>query len=145
MSTVNTFSANGIRVPALHRAVAVVGGVVVAVLANLVLWVIGELAGGSFETTDADGQVMDVAPGGAVVLTTVPLFVGLTVAVLASYLWVGVLRVAEVVGAVAALGTIALTVAADFDTASTITLSLMHVTLVPVMIVALEGVRRAVV
>jgi hypothetical protein len=129
--------------PALNRAVAVLGAVVAAVVANVIVWGIGAAAGGSFITNDG-GKVMDVAPGGVIFMSAVPLLIGLTVAVLVSYLWTGVLRVAAVVGSVLSLATIAMTVDADFDTASTIALSVMHVVLVPVLVVALEGVRKSV-
>ena len=42
-----------------------------------------------------------------------------------------------------ALGTIALTIAADFDAASTVTLALMHVVVAASVVVALEAVRRS--
>ncbi|MFD3596603.1 DUF6069 family protein [Nocardia sp. NPDC058640] len=130
-------------VPALNRPVAVLGAAAVAVVVNLIIWAIGAAAGGSFEMTDK-GVVSSVAPGGVILMSTVPVLIGLTVAVLISYLWTGVLRTAAVVGSLLSLGTIALTIAADFDTASTIALSLMHVALVPVMVIALEGVRRGI-
>ncbi|MFE1594396.1 DUF6069 family protein [Nocardia sp. NPDC058705] len=128
-------------VPALNRPVAVLGAAVVAVVVNLIIWAIGAAAGGSFEVT-MEGKTESVAPGGVILMSTVPVLIGLTVAVLVSYLWTGVLRTAAVVGSVLALGTIVMTVDADFDTASTIALSLMHVALVPVLVIALEGVRR---
>ncbi|MEV0335942.1 DUF6069 family protein [Nocardia sp. NPDC050717] len=129
--------------PALSRPVAVLGGVAAAVVANLIVWGLGEAAGGSFVTTDG-GKVMDVAPGGVILMSSVPLLIGLTVAVLLAYLWTGVLRVGAVVGSLLSIATIALTVNADFDTASTIALSAMHVVLVPVIVVALEGVRKSI-
>ncbi|WP_280303805.1 DUF6069 family protein [Nocardia neocaledoniensis] len=130
--------------PALNRTVAVLGAVVAAVALNLIVWAVGELAGGSFTMTDAAGVVSDVAPGGVILMSAVPLLIGMTVAVLVSYLWTGVLRVAAVVGSLLSIGTIALTVSAGFDTVSTVALSVMHVVLVPVLVVALEGVRRSV-
>lgn len=130
-----------VSLPALSRPVAVLGAVAGAVVANTIVWVLGELAGGSFETS-VDGQVQSVAPGGILMLTVVPLLVGLTAAALLSYLWAGVLRVASVIGSVLAVGTIALTVAADFDTASTIALSITHLVLVPALVLATEGMRR---
>ncbi|MGX1808290.1 DUF6069 family protein [Nocardia sp. NPDC055321] len=130
-----------VPVPALSRPVAVFGAVAGAVVANLIAWGIGALAGGSFETT-MDGQSQSVAPGGIVTLTVVPLLAGLALAALLSYRWVGVLRLAAVVGSLLAVGTIALTVAADFDTASTIALAVTHLTLVPALVIATEGVRR---
>ncbi|WP_280216732.1 DUF6069 family protein [Nocardia neocaledoniensis] len=129
--------------PAMNRTVAVLGAVVAAVALNLIVWAVGELAGGSFTMTNA-GVASDVAPGGVIMMSAVPLLIGMTIAVLVSYLWTGVLRVAAVVGSLLSIGTIWLTVSADFDTASTIALSVMHVVLVPVLVVALEGVRRSI-
>ncbi|WP_306361374.1 DUF6069 family protein [Nocardia sp. CC227C] len=132
---------NAISVPALSRPVAVLGTIAAAVLVNLVVWLIGAAAGGSFEMTN-EGVAQSVAPGGIVILTVVPMLVGLTAAALLSYKWVGVLRTAGVIGSVLAVATIALTVDADFDTASTIALSITHLTLVPALIIATEGMRR---
>ncbi|KAF0848032.1 DUF6069 family protein [Nocardia caishijiensis] len=129
--------------PALNRPVAVLGAVATALVANLIVWAIGAAAGGTF-TMVADGKVSDVAPGGVILMSTVPLLIGLTAAVLVSYKWTGVLRVAAVVGSVLSIATIGMTLTAGFDTASTIALSLMHVVLVPVMVIALEGVRRTI-
>ncbi|MFI5721039.1 DUF6069 family protein [Nocardia sp. NPDC051750] len=139
MSTATTIAAA--RIPALNRPVALFGAIAAAVLANLVVWLIGMAAGGTFEMTDA-GQVQSVAPGGIIMLTVVPMLIGLGAAVLLSYKWIGVLRVAAVIGSVLAVATIAMTVGADFDTASTIALSITHLTLVPALVVATEGLRR---
>lgn len=143
MTTTTASATRTPTLPALSRPVAVLGGVVAAVALNLIVWAIGAAAGGEFTMTNA-GKVSDVAPGGVVLLSAVPLLIGLTVAVLVSYLWTGVLRVAAVVGSLLSIATIALTVDADFDAASTIALSVMHVVLVPVIVVALEGVRRSI-
>ncbi|WP_405179467.1 DUF6069 family protein [Nocardia sp. NBC_01377] len=124
-------------IPALNRPTAVFGGIAVALVLNLIVWLIGAAAGGEFTS---EGE--PVAPGGVIVMSIVPLLIGLGAAALLSYKWVAVLRVAAVVGSLLALGTIALTVAAEFDTASTVALSLMHVVLVPVIIVATEGLHR---
>ncbi|MFC6009860.1 DUF6069 family protein [Nocardia lasii] len=130
-------------VPALRRPVAVLGAVAAAVVVNLIVWAIGAAAGGSFIAIEK-GEAMDVAPGGVVIMSAVPLLIGLTVAVLVSYLWTGVLRTAAVIGSLLSLATIGLTVATDFDAASTVALSVMHVTLVPIIVIALEGVRRGI-
>ncbi|MGN2641815.1 DUF6069 family protein [Nocardia takedensis] len=127
-------------IPALSRPVAVLGAVLGALVVNLVIWLIGTAAGGDFSTVD-NGETMSVAPGGVIILSIVPLLIGLTAAALISYRWVGVLRVAAIVGSILALGTIYLTIAADFDTASTIALSLMHVALVPFIVLATEAIR----
>ncbi|WP_040796453.1 DUF6069 family protein [Nocardia higoensis] len=129
------------RIPALNRPAALFGAIGAALLTNLVVWLIGAAAGGTFEMTDA-GQVQSAAPGGIIMLTVVPMLIGLGAAVLLSYKWIGVLRVAAVIGSVLAVATIALTVRADFDTASTIALSIAHLMLVPALVVATEGLRR---
>ncbi|MEV0250396.1 DUF6069 family protein [Nocardia sp. NPDC050712] len=141
MSTTTAIATTTARIPALSRPVAVLGATGAALLANLIVWLLGAAAGGSFEMT-TDGVTASVAPGGIIMLTVVPLLIGLTVAALVSYKWVGVLRVAAVVGSALAVATIGLTVAADFDTASTIALSITHLTLVPAIVVATEGLRR---
>ncbi|GGL10735.1 DUF6069 family protein [Nocardia jinanensis] len=138
MSTATTIAA---RIPALNRPVALFGAIGAALLANLVVWLIGAAAGGTFEATNA-GQVQSVAPGGIITLTVVPMLIGLGAAVLLSYKWIGVLRVAAVTGSVLAVATIGMTVNADFDTVSTIALSITHLTLVPAIVVATEGLRR---
>ncbi|MEU4314170.1 DUF6069 family protein [Nocardia sp. NPDC024068] len=137
----STTTATAARIPALNRPVALFGAIGAALLANIVVWLLGAAAGGSFEMTDA-GTAQSVAPGGIVMLTVVPLLIGLGAAVLLSYKWVGVLRVAAVIGSVLAIATIGMTVSADFDTASTIALSITHLTLVPALVVATEGLRR---
>ncbi|MBF6211765.1 hypothetical protein IU433_16255 [Nocardia puris] len=129
------------RIPALSRKVAVVGAVVGAVLVNLVIWLIGEAAGGSFTTVDGDTTI-DVAPGGVIVLSAVPMAIGLTAAALLAYKWVGALRLAAVIGSALSLATIGLTVTTDFDTPSMVALSVMHVVLVPALVIATEGMRR---
>jgi hypothetical protein len=125
----------------LSRPMAVLVPVVVALVANVALWLVGLAAGGSFEVTNGD-TVESAAPGGVLVMTVVPLTLGMSLAALLSLRWFGIIRVAEVVGAVAALGTIASTIVADFDTPSTITLSLMHVVIALVVVTGLEAMRN---
>ncbi|ATQ29933.1 DUF6069 family protein [Rhodococcus ruber] len=125
----------------LNRPMAVLVPVVVALVANIALWLVGLAAGGTFEVTNGD-TVESAAPGGVLVMTVVPLTVGMGLAALLSLRWFGIVRVAEVVGAVAALGTIASTIVADFDTPSTITLSLMHVVIAIVVVGGLEAMRN---
>ncbi|MFI1465104.1 DUF6069 family protein [Nocardia carnea] len=141
MSTTTTTARPAIRIPALNRPVALFGAIGAALLANVVVWLIGAAAGGTFETTNA-GQVQSVAPGGIIMLTVIPMLIGLGAAVLLSYKWIGVLRLAAVIGSVIAVATIAMTVTAGFDTASTVALSVTHLTLVPALVVATEGLRR---
>jgi hypothetical protein len=129
------------RGPRWNPAVVILASAAIAVLANLVLWLLGLVAGGSFEFTD-DGEVVSAAPEGVVFLSAVPLAAGMGLAWLLSLQWIGVLRLAQVVGSVAAVATIAMTFATDFDTASTVSLSLAHLMLVPIILIGLELIRR---
>ncbi|MBS9373510.1 DUF6069 family protein [Rhodococcus sp. B50] len=123
-----------------RAAVVVVVSVAAALVANLVLWGVGIVAGGSFEHTDA-GEVVSAAPGGVVFMTVVPLTVGLAVAALLTLWWNGFVRIAQVVGALLPLATIQGTISADFDTPSTVALTLMHVVIAAVVVAALEMLR----
>lgn len=125
----------------LGRVQAVVAAVVVALLVNLAIWAIGAAAGGSFTFTEG-GVVQSAAPGGVVLMTTVPLLLGMTLAALLSRRWPRMIRVAQVVGAALALLTIGSTLVADFDGASTAALAAMHVVIAVVVVVGLEAMRR---
>lgn len=126
----------------LSRVEGVVGTVLVALVINLVIWLIGLAAGASYDAQDGD-EVMRVAPGGVIFLSTLPTIVGMTAAALLSLKWTVILRVAQVVGPVLAIATIATTVTTEFDsTTSQVFLSLMHVALAAVLYVGLEGMRR---
>lgn len=130
-----------LRIPAANRPIAILGSVAVAVAVNLIVWLLGEVAGGSFELV-ANGVTTQVGVGTVILSSAVPLLIGMILAALISYLWTGVLRVAQIVGGVLAVATIGLTVSADFDTATTIALSVMHLVLAPVLVVGLEAMRR---
>lgn len=126
----------------LSRAEGVIGTVLVALAINLVIWLIGLAAGASYDAQDGD-EIMRVAPGGVIFLSTLPTIVGMTAAALLSLKWTVILRVAQVVGPVLAIATIATTVTTEFDsTTSQVFLSLMHVALAAVLYVGLEGMRR---
>ncbi|MFD6883560.1 DUF6069 family protein [Rhodococcus sp. NPDC060084] len=128
-----------VRVP--DRLVVVVATVLLALVVNLVVWLVGLAAGGSFEHTDA-GTVASAAPGGVVLMTAGPLAAGLALAALLSLWWSGFLRIAQVVGALLPLATIQGTVVADFDTASTAALVTMHVVVAAAAVAGLEVLRH---
>ena len=142
MSVTRTSSVSSISVWSREygRPTIVVGSVLAALIANLVLWLVGLLCGGSFEHTDA-GTIASAAPGGVVLMTVVPLTVGLTVAALLSLWWNPIVRIAQVVGALLPLATIAGTVSADFDGPSTATLVLMHIVIAVAAVLGLEKMR----
>lgn len=125
----------------LGRGQAVIATVVAALLVNLAIWAIGAAVGGSFEVTNGD-VTQSAAPGGVVVMTVVPLLIGMTLAALLSYRWLGAIRVAQVVGPALALLTIVSTLMVDFDGTSTVALAAMHVAIAPIVVVGLEAMRR---
>ncbi len=125
----------------LGRVQAVFGTVVAALLLNLLVYGVGVAAGGSFELTSNDERAT-VGAGTVAGMTAIPLLVGMVVTALLSLRWVGVIRVAQGVGPVLSLATIAGTVAADFDATSTVTLSAMHVVIAALIIAGLELMRR---
>ncbi|MEU5811215.1 DUF6069 family protein [Streptomyces sp. NPDC047718] len=122
----------------------IVGAVAAALGVNLVLWLVALGFDGSFQYVEADGPLhTTTAPQGVVTMTVLPMIGGLA---LAALLAAGrrrvVLRSAQVVGAGAALATTARTFTAGFDTPSTIALSLMHVVIAVLVVLALEVLAR---
>ncbi|MHA7239301.1 hypothetical protein [Arthrobacter sp. TMS1-12-1] len=125
--------------PAPARVIATAVGV--AVLANLVLFLVGVLAGAGYAFTSPAGP----ATVDAVVVaafTIIPLALGLAVVAVLRPRWPWVVGVALIVAPVLEIGTIfALTIPADFDGRSTVALALCHLALVPVTVEALRRLR----
>lgn len=120
---------------------AAIGTAVVgAVGANLLLWLGGEVAGGSFEFTEG-GSTRRAAPVALVLLTAVPLTAGMALAAVLGRRWPSILRIAQVIGSALALVTVTRTLAADLDAVSTATLTFGHVTVVVAVVLGLEAVR----
>jgi hypothetical protein len=125
----------------VSRPVVVAVSAVVAAVVNLVVYGVGRAAGGTFRFT-ASGVPAQVDAVTVAGFSVVPLVVGLTVVALlvARAAWVA--AVALVVGPVLAVVTIAvMTVPADFDTVSTVALAVCHLTLVPIVVVAVRALR----
>lgn len=122
--------------------VTVGGAVVVAVAVNLAVYATGRAAGATFDFTAATGPAtVDAATVAG--FTAVPLLVGLTLAALLGRRWAWVVPAALVIAPVLAVATIFLmTVPADLDTASTVTLACCHLSLVPISVLALRALRH---
>jgi hypothetical protein len=125
--------------PRFPRAGVVAVAVLAAILVNLLVYALGRAAGGTFRFTAAGAparvDAMTVAG-----FSAVPLLIGLAaVALLAPRLgWVP--RAALVIGPVLAVGTVlVMTVPADLDTVSTVTLAACHLTLVPILVLAVRA------
>ena len=126
------------RIPSPWLVVLAVG---TAVIVNLVIRTIGALAGGSFAFTAATGPAV-VDHLTVVGFTIIPLAIGLTAVAVLGRWWGWVFTVAMVVAPVLELGSIlGMTVPADFDLTSKLTLAACHVSLVPISLVAIGALR----
>lgn len=98
-----------------------------AVVINLVIYGIGTVVGGTFDFTDG-GERYHVNMLTLTGFTAIPLLVGLTVVAILARWVTWVFPVAPVVAPIAAIGTIfSMTIPADLDTTSTVTLAVAHV------------------
>jgi hypothetical protein len=132
----------GRPITGLVRASIVPAAALTAVVVNLLIYAIGRAAGGSFRFTAAGGPA-EVDAATVAGFSAVPLAVGLAgVALLAPrWRWVG--RAALIAGPALAVVTILImTVPADLDVTSTITLGLCHLALIPIMLVAIRLLGR---
>ncbi|WP_431797965.1 hypothetical protein [Microbacterium kunmingense] len=74
--------------------------------------------------------------------TAAPLAAGLTIAAVMGRWWRSVFVVAAIVAVILEIGSIfTLTIPADFDTGSTLALSLCHIAMAPVTVIALFALR----
>lgn len=128
----------------LSRPVVVAVSGVVAVVVNLAVYAAGRAAGGTFRFTSS-GVPAEVDAVTVAGFSVVPLVAGLTVVALLARFAGWVVRAALVVGPLLAVGTIAvMTLPADFDTVSTTALAVCHLTLVPIVVVAVFAIRAGV-
>ncbi|MEU6716763.1 DUF6069 family protein [Nonomuraea sp. NPDC046802] len=124
-----------------RAAVIVAATVAAALVLNLAIYAVGRALGGDFRFT-AEGQPAEVDAITLVGFTSVPLLVGMTVVALLSRIWRWAILVAMVVAPALALVTVPImTIPADLDEASTITLALCHIALVPVTLTGLLALR----
>ncbi|MEU8664241.1 hypothetical protein, partial [Actinoplanes philippinensis] len=103
----------------------------------------GRLTGGDFRFTSPSGpaQVDAVTVAG---FSVIPLAAGLAVVAVLAPRAGWVVRAAQIAGPLLAVATIAgMTLPADFDTISTISLALCHLTLVPIIVVAAAALGRS--
>jgi hypothetical protein len=115
----------------------------VAVLVNLAVFGVGRLAGGSFLFTAPNIGPTTVDPVTVAGFSAVPLGLGLLIITALARPLPWTVPVASVVAPVLAVVTIALmTVPADFDVVSTVTLAACHVTLAPISVLALRRIGR---
>jgi hypothetical protein len=133
-------SANLLLERGLGRTKAVFATWLVAAVVNIVLFGIGATAGLDYGVKAGD-SVWGVMGIGVIVVTTVLLLPGMTLAALLSLRWKRIIPVAQVAGSAISLLTIALTFLAGFDTASAVVLALMHIVAVPILVLGLELIK----
>lgn len=111
----------------LGTPATIIFSAIIAVAINLAVYGIGTLAGGTFDFTD-NGTSYHVDAVSLSGFTAVPLIVGLTLVAIVSRWWRWVIPVALMLGPLAAIVTIfTMTMPADLDTTSKVTLALTHV------------------
>ncbi len=124
------------------RSIWVAGafGTVIALAANLAVYLVGAVAGVSFVSTAGStaGQTINAVP--ITVMTVLWMLIGIGFAVLLNR-W-GRLRTAQIVGAVFAVLSIGLLLPAGFDAGSAMLLAVMHLVTGAVFVLALERARR---
>lgn len=116
-------------------------GILVAAVANLVIYAIGRGAGASFDVVDRNTE-FTVNAGTVLMFTAVPMALGFVLAVVASRRWPWALRAGEAIGIALALVTIALPFAADTDGGTQAALAVMHVGVAAGLVLAFEAYRR---
>ncbi|MDV6012491.1 hypothetical protein F8178_08385 [Haloechinothrix sp. LS1_15] len=121
---------------------AILGGVAIAVLANLGVLAIGLAAGASFVYVD-EGTTNTVSEVDVILSSAIPLTAGTLLAALVARWWPVVLRLAQIVGAGLALATIAGALAAETDSGTRIALAAMHVVIAVVVVLVLESLHRS--
>lgn len=125
----------------LSRWEAVAFATVGAVVVSVVVWALFNAFGASFDVMDG-GTVHAVGLSGVAMSAGIPVLIGVTLAALLSYFRVGIIRVAQVIGAALPLVTIAGSLSADTDVATKLGLALMHVVVAGFVVAGLELMRR---
>lgn len=124
------------------RAGVVALAVGTAVVVNLLVYALGRAAGGGFQFL-AGGVPAEVDARTVAGFSAVPLLAGLTAVALLAPRFPWVSRAALIVGPVLAVGTVLLmTLPADLDEISTVTLAACHLTLVPIIVLAVRALSR---
>jgi hypothetical protein len=120
---------------------ALVAGAVCAVVVNLIVLAVAELAGASLVIVDG-GEEHPITVGGVIGASAVPLVVGTGAALLLS-LWKPVfLRIAQYMGGGLALLSVAGPLSSGADGGTVAALTLMHITVGVAVVTALELHRR---
>lgn len=121
---------------------AIAGAAAAAVVVNLLIFSIGNAADASFVVPQPNAKPQTVGAGGVAFSSSVPLAVGVGIAVLLARWWPVMLRVAQAVGGVLAFLSALAPLSSDADGATRIALASMHVVVGVAVVAALEAYRR---
>jgi hypothetical protein len=125
----------------INRPILVLAAVVAAVLVDLAIFAIAGMAGASLRFPGADGA--ELSPLVVAGMSAVPLGLALALAAVLAPRLPWVVPAGLVAAPVLLLGSIPLMpLQVGFDAGTTVALSLMHVALVPIAVLALLGLRR---
>lgn len=137
----NIITAIPIHTRTRGRVAVVIATMAGALVVNELIFLIGHAIAGSY-VFHQNGKTYHVDAGAIALLTVPPVLIGMTLAALLMR-WAWTLKAAIVVAPVLAIATIfVMTIPADFDTASTITLALTHLALAPVCVTGLLALSR---
>jgi len=132
-TTRSTAGSTWLRAGAVAVAASAVG--------NLAVLGVAELGDASLVVTDS-GTAHDIAAGGVVGASVVPVVVGIALVALIALRWIGVVRLAQVVGGAFALLSVGGPLAADTDGGTSVALAVMHVVTGAAFVAGLELARR---
>lgn len=134
-------SVPGRRRTALNWWQAALAGAVVATVLNLLIWGVSQIAGVSLAVLES-GEEQAVQIGAVAFSSMVPMVAGIVLASVIARWWPGVIRLAQVLGFLFAMGTIGGAFAFAANTATVTVLTLMHLVSGVVVVLALEALRR---
>ncbi|WP_017615910.1 DUF6069 family protein [Nocardiopsis salina] len=130
------------RRTALNWWQAVLFGAGAATVLNLLVWGAAQASGATLALVEP-GEPDYVIQAGSVVSSSIaPMVLGIVLASVIARWWTGVLRLAQVLGALMAVGTLWSVFAYGADAATITSLTLMHLISGTVVVLALEGLRR---
>jgi hypothetical protein len=141
VSTVAALATRVTRIgPARLRSVA--APVVAVAATNLAIYLLGRLGGAAFTYTQ-NGTTMHVDAASVLIMSSIPLALGLAVVAVVSPRWRPIVTIAKVVAPTLAIATIAgMTIPAGFDRPSAMLLAVMHLVVIPGALWAITRLSR---
>lgn len=130
------------RRTALNWWQAALSGAVTATVLNLLVWGAAQASGATLALVEPGAPDYVVQAGSVATSSIVPMVLGIVLASVIAHWWPGVIRLAQVLGALMAVGTLWSVFTYGADAATVTALTLMHLISGTVVVLALEGLRR---